>query len=327
MLKKLSPIFLFIRITFHIALYFTSTVTQAGDLKQNVASKVQMTHEKRREYCLKAFHALPSELQNQSSDFVFLKASNAFSKYKSEIIDFDTHCLRDKKSLFSSMSKAIDGAFGYFVNKTDKSSLPFCMGFFISEKKILSARHCFYKEQGLIPTDEIAFVLVSDPKTKFSIVKNKNLDVNFSEFTDQEDKIVLELKEITRAGFSKVKTLPRLSEVQDYAAFVIPTIGVHVLTGIGNSNKRSPIEFSYGLNCINTPRKFVQDDIPTGCLVHACQTLPGASGAPIFHVDNNQNVFVAGMHLRGGLTSDRSERGCGSHENFNVGVLVGDVKN
>ena len=194
-----------------------------------------------------------------------------------------------------------------------------CTGYRVDENHVLTARHCFYQRDTntLWPAVASAPIWFSYPKNKGTLYEvcgeeHGAVPAGAQSFSPLADYILIQI-----AGqHSRPPTLPK-AEANLLPGTDLRLLGLFPdLVLLADDLEHLNLRWGNRGGC-------VAYEVDEQCFIHACQAMPGSSGAPIFAVSGTKYSFV-GVHI------DRVDGGpdaaCAPKKlpgsNFNVGLRL-----
>jgi hypothetical protein len=289
--------------------------------------------------CCRSVFALPSGAGKHEfdKDSYFVKAN------KASLANYLDSCYTKVQDpyLASSTITLIQQVSGVLI---DRTGTPICSAFRISERSIVTARHCVWiKPNTEENVEHLKFSLLADPRTWFAVKDAPNPDVPHRGVSESDD---------DRTDYwlleSDTHAVP-LTVRPDTYTNKLPDPEVTTVSSPWGGNKRIWLripafkQYACMLRSLEQNNQAVcesadywsdsfridmgcQLDVSSsakapGCIVERCQTLGAMSGAAIYAHDFRENRWkVVGIHLRGGARP--YSEGCPDIKSENMGILL-----
>ncbi|MDW3205831.1 MAG: hypothetical protein R8L07_09815 [Alphaproteobacteria bacterium] len=206
-------------------------------------------------------------------------------------------------------SSGILSLVGFLVWRTnDETEVGFCTAMRVDDTRILTAKHCFYhRDDGRDGEARFTSAHFEDGKIRFYLLADLNSSYPvgnpggafLSAFGTKDDTLI-------------VPVATNGTSVPGYAVRSPSQLGFASIIGLSSFERKSDwrdrVKVTLDKTC------FVTMPDADGCVVHACNTSGGFSGAPIFGMEASDNgalrPVVFGVHSKAG----REETECGVDE-------------
>ncbi|CAE6767678.1 hypothetical protein R70006_03796 [Paraburkholderia domus] len=250
-------------------------------------------------------------LASTDNSFVKNNPTSALKPIADSLRNYDNSCLQTETDA-SKLAQAV----GYL---TLENGIYFCSAYRTSADEILTARHCIYSASTNTPNSflkghTVNFGFAGDKSHLFQVCGEIKSTVKVGEkkFAEKDDYIELKLSKSAGALTSIPRAKIPLSAGQPLKLFgLFPDLQLVTQTG------------DVGMRSTRVAGCEVKSYSPT-CIVHACQTEEGTSGAPIFTVSGDGSLNFVGLHV--GSYPLGSDEGCATPKpengTYNEGLVI-----
>lgn len=248
-------------------------------------------------------------LASTTNSYVINNRADALRPVSEALRSYDAACLENETDQ-SLLARSV----GYLVLS---NGLSLCTAYRTGPDTILTARHCLYDPgtntvQPLLKTTTLSFGYLPDKVHTYQVCSEVRSPVKAGDkaFSEKDDYIELKLS-ASPGPYSKIPALARPLKDGDSLKLFGLFPDLQLVTSAGD----------VGMRDTKVAGCTVRTHSST-CIVHACQSESGTSGAPIFVTDGNGNLQFAGLHV-GSYPMDTS---CPTPNpadgNYNQGVVV-----
>ena len=279
----------------------------------------------RQRACLDAYTEMAS--RGYLSRQLFSFRSNRSENERELLAEYDLYCLETMEqvgpittSIFRNVLVLV------YDGSPERNTAPTCLGFFIGPRRIVTARHCVQNQPS---SDEIYYRSVTDLTIRSGQILPASLDI---EFSDRSDFFAFQAAD---TNFF-VDGIEYREEVPFGQPTIIPMINYSIMSHPSDLEQvLDYLRIDNDGSCARLDNEVFLSQNAIECMFYECQTLPGASGAPILSVDDAGRVYIGGVHLRSGVRTrartptEIHRTGCGYFDDYpyvlNVGIPLTNV--
>ena len=283
--------------------------------------------------CAAAAIRLPCAIRRgevSDSDFPdFVKA------HRDEFKNYDKACFHKWQDLLPRTRDFLDNIYGGLFIKTANGFQFLCSAFRVSERWLITARHCIYgPSHSKVSLDKLYFRLIGVPTIDVLISgdsRNAKLTVKDDVANDFDDYWYLSLKESPAPFRLTPSDYRENTERERQLLFSGINRAAYVLDDDEDAVRwTDAFRFTrvFGAQWLkqlpHPPPSTIADE---RCIYHAAPTYAGMSGSPVIASDAfsaTGKLYVVGIHLRSGFTSAPYlfDADCGSFPSLNVALSL-----
>jgi hypothetical protein len=290
------------------------------------------------EACYRAFCDLPSSDQQGTTP---QKAFGDHVRANKEVfLRFNKACFLTWDDLKDYSRAFLNDLYGVLFFKGPNGLILTCSAFRISEDIILTARHCIYEGQLLVPSPaDFTFRSMASPNADIAVIGEEPIQPVISKkqiANDFRDYLYLKISSGSIA-FRKAKDDFRSSARRGTELLIAGVNRVSFILDADENPGKWQQSFRFTrvagaqwLPIERLPAPPPSQEAAIRCIYTKAPTFAGMSGAPIIGSDFDPSsglppkLFVFGLHIRSGLSVPPYEfdSDCGNYPGFNVGLVL-----